>query len=97
MDPCFNALLFGMSRFELNWVNGRGHGSRFLRIMFLGKAGMIINVIGMGVRRRNYFIESADRWRHARAKASSDLAIWFFRRQPDGSWKGRHCVWNTNE
>ena len=24
-------------------------------------------------------------------------AIWLFRRQADGTWKGSHCIWNTNE
>lgn len=27
----------------------------------------------------------------------SGKAIWLFKRQPDGSWKGSHCIWNTNE
>jgi uncharacterized protein (TIGR02246 family) len=24
-------------------------------------------------------------------------AIWLFERQADGTWKGSHCIWNTNE
>ena len=23
-------------------------------------------------------------------------AIWLFKRQPDGIWKGSHCIWNEN-
>jgi ketosteroid isomerase-like protein len=23
-------------------------------------------------------------------------AIWIFKRQSDGSWKGSHCIWNSN-
>ena len=24
-------------------------------------------------------------------------AIWLFKRQSDGTWKGTHCIWNSNE
>lgn len=24
-------------------------------------------------------------------------AIWLLKKQPDGSWKGTHCIWNNND
>jgi ketosteroid isomerase-like protein len=46
--------------------------------------------------RTSYTIESTPKV-GGESTIGNGKAIWLFKRQADGSWKGTHCIWNSNE
>lgn len=46
--------------------------------------------------RTSYTIESTPK-AGGESTIGNGKAIWLFKKQADGSWKGTHCIWNSNE
>jgi ketosteroid isomerase-like protein len=46
--------------------------------------------------RTSYTIESTPK-AGGESTIGNGKAIWLFKRQADGTWKGTHCIWNSNE